>query len=56
MIFAIVGGGDLPGDIDVGMSRSTDGGQTWEKMKNIMDMGNDPKWRYDGVGRSGGLG
>ena len=44
------GGGDLPGDIDVGMSRSTDGGQTWEKMKNIMDMGNDPKWRYDGVG------
>ncbi|NQV31765.1 MAG: hypothetical protein HQ515_03680, partial [Phycisphaeraceae bacterium] len=25
-------GGDLPGDIDVGMSRSTDGGQTWEPM------------------------
>lgn len=44
------GGRDLPGDIDVGMSRSTDGGQTWEKMKVIMDMGNDPKWRYDGVG------
>ena len=43
-------GGDLPGDIDVGMSRSTDGGQTWEPMKVIMDMGNDPKWRYDGVG------
>ena len=43
-------GGDLPGDIDVGMSRSTDGGQTWEKMKVIMDMGNDPKWRYDGIG------
>lgn len=43
-------GGDLPGDIDVGMSRSTDGGQSWEKMKVIMDMGNDPKWRYDGVG------
>ena len=44
------GGGDLPGDIDVGMSRSTDGGQTWEPMKVIMDMGNDPKWRYDGIG------
>lgn len=43
-------GGDLPGDIDVGMSRSTDGGQTWELMKVVMDMGNDPKWRYDGVG------
>lgn len=43
-------GGDLPGDIDVGMSRSTDGGRTWEAMKNIMDMGNDPKWRYDGIG------
>ena len=42
--------GDLPGDIDVGMSRSTDGGQTWESMKVIMDMGNDPDWRYDGIG------
>jgi sialidase-1 len=30
---------DLPGNIDVGMSRSTDGGQTWEPMKVIMDMG-----------------
>ena len=43
-------GGDLPGDIDVGMSRSTDGGQEWEPMQVIMDMGNDPKWRYDGIG------
>ncbi len=43
-------GGDLPGDIDVGMSRSTDGGQTWEPMKVIMDMGNHPDWRYDGIG------
>lgn len=43
-------GGDLPGDIDVGMSRSADGGQTWDAMKIIMDMGDDPKWRYDGVG------
>ncbi len=30
---------DLPGDIDIGMSRSTDGGQSWEPMKVIMDMG-----------------
>lgn len=44
------GSGDLPGDIDVGMSRSTDGGATWEPMQVIMDMGNDPKWRYDGIG------
>ncbi|MEM7559419.1 MAG: exo-alpha-sialidase, partial [Planctomycetota bacterium] len=43
-------GGDLPGDIDVGMSRSTDGGRTWEPMDVIMDMGDDPKWRYDGIG------
>ncbi len=43
-------GGDLPGDIDVGMSRSTDGGQNWEPMQVIMDMGNDPKWRFDGIG------
>jgi sialidase-1 len=44
------GSGDLPGDIDVGMSRSTDGGMTWEPMRTIMDMGNDPKWAFDGVG------
>jgi sialidase-1 len=43
-------GADLPGDIDVGMSRSTDGGQTWDPMKVVMDMGSDPNWRYDGVG------
>lgn len=29
---------DLQGDIDVGLSRSTDGGHTWERMKVIMDM------------------
>lgn len=34
-----LGGGDLQGDIDVGMNRSTDGGQTWSSMKKIMDMG-----------------
>ncbi|MDA9858689.1 sulfatase-like hydrolase/transferase [Rubripirellula sp.] len=43
-------GGDLPGDIDVGMSRSTDGGKTWQPMQIIMDQGDDPKWRYDGIG------
>lgn len=41
---------DLPGNIDVGMSRSTDGGRSWEPMKVIMDMGNDPKWGGDGIG------
>lgn len=30
---------DLQEDIDVGMNRSTDGGQSWEPMKIIMDMG-----------------
>lgn len=30
---------DLQEDIDIGMSRSTDGGQTWQPMKVIMDMG-----------------
>lgn len=44
------GGYDLPGDIDVGMSRSTDGGRTWEPMKVVMDMGDDPKWRGEGIG------
>ena len=33
------GSRDLPGNIDVGMSRSTDKGKTWEPMKVIMDMG-----------------
>ena len=30
---------DLQEDIDIGMSRSTDGGRTWEPMRVIMDMG-----------------
>ncbi|MDO4228576.1 MAG: sialidase family protein [Capnocytophaga sp.] len=30
---------DLQENVNVGMSRSTDGGQTWEPMKEIMDLG-----------------
>jgi sialidase-1 len=30
-------GGDLPGDIDVAMMRSTDNGNTWSPMKRIID-------------------
>ena len=30
---------DLQEDIDIGLSRSTDGGQTWEPVRVIMDMG-----------------
>ncbi len=30
---------DLQEDVDVGMSRSVDGGKTWEPMRTIMDMG-----------------
>ncbi len=30
---------DLQEDIDIGLSRSTDGGRTWEPVKVIMDMG-----------------
>ena len=41
---------DLPGDMDIGLSRSTDGGRTWEPMRTILDMGNDPAYSYDGVG------
>jgi len=42
--------GDLPGDIDVGLSRSTDGGRTWEPRRIALDMGADPEFRFDGVG------
>jgi sialidase-1 len=28
---------DLPGNIDVGLMRSTDGGETWSKMQTILD-------------------
>lgn len=30
-------GGDLPGDIDVAMQRSTDGGTSWSSLQRIMD-------------------
>jgi sialidase-1 len=55
---------DLQEDIDIGMSRSTDGGQTWEPMKVIMDMGEyggrsrrmngtgDPCVLFDNVGNT----
>lgn len=48
---------DLPGNIDVGMRRSRDGGKSWERPKVIMDMGEphdqngigDPSILYDPV-------
>jgi len=40
---------DLPANINVGMSRSTDGGRTWNAMKIIMDMGTLPNGT-NGVG------
>ena len=39
---------DLPGNVDVGMNRSTDGGKRWGPMKNILDMG--PSHENNGVG------
>jgi sialidase-1 len=44
------GGADLPADIDVGTSRSTDGGKTWEPMRIALDMGRDSAFAFDGVG------
>ena len=45
------GGGDLPGDIDVGMMRSTDDGATWSAMQRIMDFdAAEPGSRGNGVG------
>ena len=44
------GWGDLPGRIDVGMSRSSDGGRTWAPMQVIMSMGEGEAWSGDGVG------
>lgn len=43
---------DLQEDIDIGMSRSTDGGQSWQPMKVIMDMGEygGRSQRLNGIG------
>lgn len=43
--------GDLPADIDIGMMRSTDNGQTWSAMQVILDFDADlPGSRGNGVG------
>jgi len=43
--------GDLPAKIDVGVSRSTDAGQTWEDMRIAMHAGTmGDKYETDGVG------
>ncbi|MFM1767768.1 MAG: hypothetical protein RJA22_297 [Verrucomicrobiota bacterium] len=45
------GSGDLPGDIDVGVSRSTDDGTTWAPMRRVMDFdAAEPGSRGNGVG------
>ena len=44
------GAHDLPADIDIGVSRSTDGGQSWSPMRVALDTGRDPKHAFDGVG------
>jgi sialidase-1 len=43
--------GDLQGDIDIALTRSTDGGMTWSMMKKVLDMkcyGGLPE-KYNGV-------
>lgn len=42
--------GDLPANIDIGVSRSTDGGKSWGPMAIAMDMGKDPAHGHDGIG------
>ena len=43
--------GDLPGDIDVGMMRSSDNGTTWSKVQVILDFDEDEKDSHgNGVG------
>ena len=44
--------GDLPGDIDVGLSRSTNGGLSWEAPRPVLDMGTwlDQPENKNGVG------
>ena len=45
-------GHDMPNDIDVGVSRSTDNGHTWEPMQVAMDMGTWGGWppAFNGIG------
>jgi sialidase-1 len=44
-------GADLPGDIDVGMMRSTDNGNTWSPLQRIIDFdANTPDSKGNGVG------
>ena len=44
-------GGDLPANIDVGLMRSTDNGETWGAMKTILDFDDKiPNSRGNGVG------
>lgn len=45
-------GGNLPANIDVAFSRSTDGGQSWSAPAVAMDMGSNPETGYDGCGDS----
>ncbi len=45
------GSGDLPANIDVGLMRSTDAGETWGPMQTILDYdANEPGSRGNGVG------
>jgi lysophospholipase L1-like esterase len=43
-------GGDLPGDVDIGLLRSTDNGDTWQPMQTILDYdATTPNARGNGV-------
>ena len=44
------GWADLPADVRIGMSRSTDKGQTWAPMRTILDMGEHDKFKGNGAG------
>lgn len=46
----VITAADLPNPIDVGISRSTDRGKTWEPMKIIMAMGDKDVLAYRGNG------
>ena len=43
---------DIQGNIDVGLSRSTDGGRSWEPMRTVLDMGEygGLPQKFNGVG------